>query len=152
MDQMGLVLVNNIKNKYLITYNKSNIPKYIDILLEYNNLKYKSIIIENSDWWNMNKYKFNNDFNKCYELFDEILIKENELFTKEIEIINNGNGIILVINYNNKLIPFNISFIFNKITKKIKNNKKKFDVLVQQEIYLFIIMEIIKVERIQNII
>ena len=126
MNELGLIILldnNESKNyKYLVNYNKLNNPKYININLEYKKQKYKFVIIENGDWWNKNKQKFYNDFNKCYEIFDEILIKGNELFIKKIEIINT-NSIILIINYNNKLIPFEISIIFNKTINKIKNNK-----------------------------
>ena len=129
MDHTGLVILleNNIKKKYkyLMNYNKSNNPKYINIILEYNKQKYKFNIIENSDWWNKNNHKFYNKFDKCYEIFDEILIKENTQFIKKIEIINH-NSIILTINYNNKLFPFKISIIFNKTMNKINNNNNMF--------------------------
>jgi hypothetical protein len=129
-----IVNADEIQEKYVLNFKKDENCIYGFVICPITNIKYLTLIIENSDFWKNSQCYFQNDFNKFFTILEGIQSSNDEGDIKWNILSKNEDKLSLKIFHNHSIFGFEVIINFNRENNKIDLLERKIKTLELENI------------------
>tara|TARA_B110000495_G_C22976486_1_gene573606 strand:- start:157 stop:1443 length:1287 start_codon:yes stop_codon:yes gene_type:complete len=125
-----IVNAEEIQEKYVMNFKKEEDGIHGFVICPVTNIKYLTMIIENSDFWKESRGYFQNDFQKFYTILEGIQSSKSDI--KWIVVSKNEDKLSLKIFHTHTIFGFEVIINFNREHNKIDLLERKIKTLESQ--------------------